>query len=1132
MNRPRPLMVTALAALAVLGCSVTASAQPQLVVTPSSITNASTPLVFNNIPSGGVSAQSPVTVGLLGSTSSTVTIQVSPSSPWLVVSPGASVNIPSTLNVQCNTTNLTSGNYLGSFTITLNGSQPGQGSVTVYVSLNVTGITQLYSVPQSLAFTAQAGATSASPSAAQVQILSSGVPLNYTLSSQTQNGGNWLTLSATQGSSGGAAFSVSVNPAGLSAINYPAIFDGTITATSTTTADAVQISVQLTLTSTASISVTPTTPPTFLYQAGVATDPAVENLSVSSAGGSLGFAVQISPAVSWLSLSANTGVAGGTPVTIGMRATPYEQGLQAGTYTTNVVVTPSGEPALAPIPITLVVAAHPLIAVPVNSLSFTASFAGGFPPAQSMTLTGSGGANVGFTVSSNVSWLTLNTTSNTTPATLTVQVNPTALAPQNYAGTITIAPTNGDPYTETISVSLAVASASQLVAGPQNLLFSYEVGQSPPQPQTIQISTTGQPLTFTVNTTIAGCSETWLSAQNSSPFVNGSSNVTLTVYVSPTGIPSGTCSGTIALVYNNGLGSQTLPIGVTLAVSNSAELAVNLPAGFGVATASEVSAPFQQQMILTSTDQNQSVSYTASVNNVSGGGNWLGLVGSTSGTTPQYVNIQYYPEAVTTAGNYTGTVTITSPTLASAFTVPVMLTVGSTTSVSVAPASVSFTEIQGGSSPPSQTVALTSTPGNASYSAVVATSQGGNWLQITPSSGNTGTSIQVSVGANTLQPGTYQGQISFTFQGAATTSALVNVTLTVAAAQTVYSSPSSVNFGYQFGGTTPPSQQITINSSGGASTIGVTASSTGGWLSVDTRSGTTPQIINVSANPSGLNAGTYTGSISITAPGVLTTPLSIPVTLTITAPPAPQPILIINNASGAFGVIAPGEEIAIKGNNLGPSSPAGGVLFSVNSSGGVSSTLAGVQVLFNSIPGTPIYVSANQIDVVVPYEITGQQSVAMTVLYNNVASAPFQLGVASAAPGLFTLDSTGQGQVAAINQNNSVNGTVSGTVAASRGTVVSLYGTGGGQTVPISTTGSVTPVPTSAAGLLNVPNVTATVGGVPATVLFAGAAPGIVTGIIQVNIVIPTAIATGNAVPVAISIGNVSSPAGTTLAIQ
>ena len=116
-----------------------------------------------------------------------------------------------------------------------------------------------------------------------------------------------------------------------------------------------------------------------------------------------------------------------------------------------------------------------------------------------MTITGSGGANVGFTATSNVGWLTAYSSSSTTPATLTVQVNPTGLTAQNYSGTVTIAPTNGDPYTETIAVSLAVSGASQLVAGPQNLLFSYQPGQQQPQPQTIQITTTGDPITFSVS---------------------------------------------------------------------------------------------------------------------------------------------------------------------------------------------------------------------------------------------------------------------------------------------------------------------------------------------------------------------------------------------------------------------------------------------------------------------------------------------------------------------------------------------------------------------------------------------------------------------------------------------------------
>jgi uncharacterized protein (TIGR03437 family) len=143
------------------------------------------------------------------------------------------------------------------------------------------------------------------------------------------------------------------------------------------------------------------------------------------------------------------------------------------------------------------------------------------------------------------------------------------------------------------------------------------------------------------------------------------------------------------------------------------------------------------------------------------------------------------------------------------------------------------------------------------------------------------------------------------------------------------------------------------------------------------------------------------------------------------------------------------------------------------------------------------------------------------------------LGVAQAAPGLFTDTFSGQGQVAALNQNGSVNGpSGSGFAPAPRGTVIQLFGTGGGQTTPLSVTGSVTPVPTSSSGYLNISNVTATIGGIPASVEFAGAAPGLVTGVFQINVQIPAGVTPGNAVPVTVSIGGISSPVGTTIAVD
>lgn len=1118
-------MFAAFAAVGFLGCLDTASAQPQLIVTPA--TSPTSPLAFNNIPSGGVSPAQTVTVTTGNSTMATVITQISASSPWLVVTPGGSVNIPVQLSIQCNTTNLVAGSYTGSFTISVDGAQ--SDFVTVYVSLSVSGTSQLSATPPTLSFSAQEGASTATPNGIQVQILSSGVQLSYTLQAQTSNGGNWLLLSATQGSTSGAPFTVSVNPSGLTAASFPAIFNGLITASSTSTLDAVQISVQVTLNSTAQLSVTPTNPPPFLYQAGTSTDPAPQTLAITSAGGSLAFSIQESPQVSWLVLSALGGTAGSTPDIITMNATPV--GLTPGPpYTTSLIVTPSGEPALPPIPVSLVVAAHPLIQVSANTLSFTASFAGTPPPAQSVILNGS---SVGFTASSDASWLIVGPSSGTTPATLTVQVNLNGLSIQTYNGTITITPTNGDSYTQTIAVSLNVSASAQLVAGPANLLFSYETGQPVPSAQTVAIGSTGQPLSFTVTITTTTCGSNWLSAQPSSIFTN----TTITIGVVTGGITAGsTCSGAVMLNYSTGLGNATLTIPVTLAVSSSAELSVSVAPGFGIPpSATQVSAPFQQQISLTSTDPATPVSYSAAVTSMGGGGAWLGIVGSTTGMTPQNLDIQFIPSAVTSPGTYTGNVMISSPSLVSALTLPVTMTVTSTTTVSVTPTSLSFTEVQGGTPSAAQALTVSSTPGAATFTAAVASSIGGNWLQITPISGSTNSEVQVSVAANvanTLSQGDYPAQISFVFQGSATPSATVSVVLHVIAGQTLASAPTSLGFTYQIGGTQPSSQPLSITSTGGAVAITVTTNSTGGWLSVDNKSGNTPQTINVSVNPQGLTAQTYNGSVSISGTGVAT-PLSIPVSFTVTSPPAPQPVVILNNATGVPGVIAPGEELAIKGSYLGPSSPTAGVLFSVNSSGGVSSTLAGVQVTFDNNPGTPIFVSANQVNVMVPYEINGRLSTTMVVSYNGVASAPFQLSVAAAAPGLFTNNFSGSGQVAALNQNSSYNGAPgANTAPAPRGTVISLYGTGGGQSNPPSTTGSVTPIPTSPSGLLNLPNVTATIGGLPATVQFAGEAPGLVTGVFQVNVLIPAGVTPGNAVPVTVAVGNVSSPLGTTVAVQ
>jgi len=68
--------------------------------------------------------------------------------------------------------------------------------------------------------------------------------------------------------------------------------------------------------------------------------------------------------------------------------------------------------------------------------------------------------------------------------------------------------------------------------------------------------------------------------------------------------------------------------------------------------------------------------------------------------------------------------------------------------------------------------------------------------------------------------------------------------------------------------------------------------------------------------------------------------------------------------------------------------------------------------------------------------------------------------------------------------------------------------------------------------LTQISSVTATVGGVPASVSFAGAAPGLVNGVNQLNIQLSAATPTGTSQPLMITVGAQRSTATATLSVK
>jgi uncharacterized protein (TIGR03437 family) len=95
---------------------------------------------------------------------------------------------------------------------------------------------------------------------------------------------------------------------------------------------------------------------------------------------------------------------------------------------------------------------------------------------------------------------------------------------------------------------------------------------------------------------------------------------------------------------------------------------------------------------------------------------------------------------------------------------------------------------------------------------------------------------------------------------------------------------------------------------------------------------------------------------------------------------------------------------------------------------------------------------------------------------------------------------------------------------AEPGDTLTVYGVGFGATASLVSPGAVDDTADSTAG-----TATVTIGGIPATVLYAGLTPGD-AGLYQVNLVVPQGIQSGNQ-PIVLEVNGGTSPSGAYLAI-
>jgi uncharacterized protein (TIGR03437 family) len=348
----------------------------------------------------------------------------------------------------------------------------------------------------------------------------------------------------------------------------------------------------------------------------------------------------------------------------------------------------------------------------------------------------------------------------------------------------------------------------------------------------------------------------------------------------------------------------------------------------------------------------------------------------------------------------------------------------------------------------------------------------------------------------------------------------------VVAPQTLSVNPASLNFTYTTGQAVPVAQTFTVTASGGGALINaqLQGSPAPAWLQVSPASANAPGTFTVTVSPASLAAGSYTANIAISSGSALT-PLTVQVNLTVRQIPKPVIASIVNAGSYISSSVAPGENIVIFGTGLGPDTLVGGTV----ANGAYTTTAGNTRVLFDGVPAPVYYASALQTSVWVPYGVNGRSTTTIVVEYSGVQSTAATYNVAGAAPGIYTQNQQGNGPGAILNQDGvTLN---SPAAPAPRGNVVAIYMTGEGETSPKGADGAIIPAVPSALKTPVLP-VTATIGGIPANVVYKGSAPGYVSGLMQVNIEIPATAPTGGAVPLVVTVGTATTQPNVTIAVQ
>jgi large repetitive protein len=942
------------------------------------------------------------------------------------------------------------------------------GAPLVSVNLSGSGVAApseaLVASPGALSFSAQVGA--AAPAA---QSLTIGENPAGAVAFSVSADQSWISLSAGSGTTSGA-ISVGANISGLAAGSYSGHVN--VSAAGVTNSP---MSIPVTLVVAAAAPPTPSpyilqmSASSMSFSGAAGTVPACQSLVVfdSTPGKTPDLPISVSVDSAWLTISQNGGpassqLAGWTAMQVQVCA--KTAGLAAGTYNGHIIEAETGPNAAGltvnnspfSIPVSLVVTAAPptsaLTAAP-SSLSFSGQVGAAAPATQSLTIGENPAGAVAFTASADQAWITLSATSGTTSSAIQVGANISGLAAGSYSGHVNVSASGVTNSPMSIPVTLVVAAAQThaLTAAPSAISFSAQAGAAAPAAQSLTIGENpAGAVAFT-----ASADQAWITLSATSGTTTGAISVGANI----SGMAAGSYSGHV-IVSAAGMTNAPMSIPVTMVVAAAQTYALTAsPSALSFSATSGAALPAAQTLTIGDSPA------SALPFSVSADQTWITL-SAASGTTSGSVQVTANTTGMA-AGTYSGHVIISAAGVTnSPMSIPVSVVVAAGTPspyiLQMTPSSLAFTGAVGSSPACQSLVVFDSTPGKTP-DLPISVSVDSAWMTISQNGGAassqlagwTAMQVQVCVKTAGLAAGTFTGHIIETETAPNAAGLTVNnspfsipVTLVVTAAQPTASltaAPSSLAFTAVAGGAAPATQGLTIGENP-AGAVAFTVTADQAWMTLSAASGTTSSTIQVGANISGLAAGNYTGHVITTASGVTNSPMSVTVTLAVTA--AQTNLLSVSPTSLAFGNI-----------NVGN-----------NNTKSVTVTNSGTgNVSISGITTTGAGMSANGI--ATPMTLTAGQSTVLSVVFapTAVGAVNGTVSVASNAsntPGVITVTGTGvQPQLSAspstLNFGSvavGANGTQTITLSNTGGAAVSISqavisGTGytmSGLTIPTS----------------------------------------------------------------------------------